>query len=451
MKLRKPILISLAVVIGLPVLFLAMGYTAVRWDFWPPSCSVLPIPQARRTCAFSKLPISTKTAAAAPDFEVAVSADNALPARKVVFMYDTWTINYNFNFFEDTRHNVDSAFTRVKQLGANEVDVFSFVEATGDTSEFELRPVATPYKYLRDAAITAADMKKLAAAGKANGLGVVIHYNVQADYASGLTMADVAKAGSGQGGDAAHRRAATVLGTDADAKTEAWVARWMDGLESSLLTMATDAESAGIYGLDITPHYLTPSFAPHDALADERFQAIVTKLRSVYHGKLFGSNTGGYGGFSARPRYVDSLDGLYVDMPWVTSLAPDADVAALRTAHAANLATVLEPLQDYKKDLVVVITQASFDQAVSGTPFFEFNDYAEGRAKGYVADGQLQARSYQGFFEALNARPGLAGVAANNYWWDDFTDPDYADPLISMSFSIRNKPAEAVVTKWWQR
>ena len=66
------------------------------------------------------------------------------------------------------------------------------------------------------------------------------------------------------------------------------------------------------------------------------------------------------------------------------------------------------------------------------------------------ADWQLQARSYQAFFEAINNQ-NFNGIAINNYWWDDMMDPQYADPLISMNFSIRNKPAEDIVKKWFKK
>jgi hypothetical protein len=437
-------------IVGFLMLLLSigfLGYVAVRWNFWPPTCSILPIYQAKRVCEFSKLPESQKGQIAEPDFVVNIPENLKLPERKIVFMSDTWTINYNFNFFEDTRYNIDSSFKRLKDLGTNEVGVFSFIEAMGDKDNFKLQEIGTSYKYMRDAAISGSDMKKLAVASKKYDLDIVIHYNVQADYSQGLTPSDLLLVGKGTGGNSAHAKVANALGVNEEEKTEEWVKNWMDGLESSLLKWANEAEEAKIYGIDISPQYLVPKFYPYDDYADQRFKDIVKKMRAVYSGKIFGASTGNFGGFVDTPEYLNDLDGVYVYIPWITGLN-DSSISSIKNAQTKGLNQIKELLSNYNKDVFIVMTQASFEKSLSEKPYFEFNDYAEGRIQGNKADWQLQARSYEAFFEAINNK-GFKGVAINNYWWDDMMDPKYADPLISMSFSIRNKPAESVIKKWW--
>jgi hypothetical protein len=421
----------------------------VRWNFWPPNCSILPIPQARRVCEFSKLPESEKGQITAPDFAVAVPENSKIPERKIIFMGDTWTINYNFNFFEDTRRNIDSSFKRLQNLNANEVDVFSFVEVMGNKDDFELREVGTPYKYMRDAAITGQEMKKLVAEGKKYNLDVVVHYNVEADYTQGLKFSDLLLAGKGTGANSFHEKVADGLGVNEKEKTKEWVTKWIDGLEVSLLKIAKKAEEAKIYGIDISPQYLVPRFYPYDDYADQRFKDIIKKIRVVYSGKIFGSSTGNYGGFTNLPDYINDLDGVYVFVPWIRGLE-DSSVQSIKNAHIDGLNQISKPLENYKKDIFIVMTQASFVKSLSEIPYFEFNDYAEGISKGHKADWQLQARSYEAFFEAINGK-NYTGIAVNNYWWDDLMDPKYADPLISMSFSIRNKPAESIVKEWFKK
>ena len=93
---------------------------------------------------------------------------------------------------------------------------------------------------------------------------------------------------------------------------------WFDGLEKTLLEWAGRAERAGIYGIDITPQYMVPKMTPEEKYADERYQEIITKMRQIYHGKIFGSSAGGYGGFSSStPKYINDLDGLYVYLPYL--------------------------------------------------------------------------------------------------------------------------------------
>jgi hypothetical protein len=451
-KLKKVLKILtwiIVVFLSLLMLFLLMGYAAMRWNFWPPNCSVLPIFQAKRVCEFSKLSENEKGQITAPNFIVKVPENVKLPDRKIVYMMDTWTINYNFNFFEDTRYNIESSFKRLKDLGINEVGVFSFIEASGNKNDFKLQEVKTPYKYMRDAAISGSDMKKLASAGKKYGLDVVIHYNVQADYTQGLKPSDLLLVGKGTGGNSAHEKVANTLGVNEKEKTEEWVKKWIDGLESSLLAWAIEAEEAKIYGIDISPQYLVPKFYPYDDYADQRFKDIIKKMRVVYSGKIFGSATGNFGGFTNVPEYINDLDGAYVDVPWIRGLR-DSSIPAIKNAYTNGLNQIKELMKGYTKNIFIVISQASFEKSLSNIPYFEFNDYAEGKAQGHKADWQLQARSYQAFFEAINNQ-NFNGIAINNYWWDDMMDPQYADPLISMNFSIRNKPAEDIVKKWFKK
>jgi hypothetical protein len=450
-KIFKFLSYTILSLVLLVILVGALGYCAVRFNFWPPSCSILPIPQAKRVCEFSKLTEAQKTSTEKPNFTLNVPEKVDLPSRKIVFMFDTWSINYNFNFFENTRWNIDSSFKRLQDLGANEVGVFSFIEAHGDKNNFSLQEVGTPYKYMRDSAITLSDMKKLAAVGKKYGLDVVIHYNVEADYTQGLDMNTLMNVGKGTGGDELHRKIAMGLGAFDDAKSKEWIEKWLDGIETSLLNIAKNAETAGIYGIDITPHYLTPRFTPYESLADAKFQEIIKKIRAIYHGKIFGTEDGKFGGFTSVPSYTDYLDGLYVSVPAVTNLPESASVAAIKSAQSKNLDELMQGLVNYKPDIFVVLSQASFDKAISGTPYFEFNDYMVAKQQGYKADPQLQAKAYEAYFENINDNKKFAGVAVNNYWWDDFMDPKYADPLISMSFSIRNKPAEIVTKSWWRK
>jgi len=72
----KTFLKVLAWVIGVPVgivaLFTVLGFAAIRWNFWPPTCSVLPIPEAKRVCEFSKLDAAPKGKPATIAFWVTV-------------------------------------------------------------------------------------------------------------------------------------------------------------------------------------------------------------------------------------------------------------------------------------------------------------------------------------------------------------------------------------------
>ncbi|MBU1131908.1 hypothetical protein KKC32_01485 [Patescibacteria group bacterium] len=372
----------------------------------------------------------------------------ALPAKKIVMMMDTWTINYNFNLLEDTRHNIDSSMKRIKAMGGNQMDVFSFVEVLGNEDFFFLDEVKSPFKYMRDAAITEKDMKKLAETGKEYGLNVVLHFNTEADYTQFFNMWSLSSAGMGVGGADAHSRAATKLGITKP-KTKEWIDMWFNGMEDVLLKWGASAEKAGIYGIDITPRYMIPNFAPEEKYANQRYRDLITKLRRVYHGKIFGSNFSYWGGISNEyiPEYAKDLDGVYIYFQYI-NVRENASAAEMKSAYSSSFNRLDAELNGLDKEFYLVMNQPSYKGSTSGKSNFEFNDYAENLARGYVADWNEQARAYEAFFQSLNGRKGWAGVATEGYWYDDLMDPDYADPLISMHPSIRNKPAEAVWKKW---
>lgn len=62
-------------------------------------------------------------------------------------------------------------------------------------------------------------------------------------------------------------------------------------------------------------------------------------------------------------------------------------------------------------------------------------------------DPDAQARSYEALFRALAAEPWWAGV----FFWKTFTDPELASARgDAPQFGFRNRPAEAIVAKWYR-
>lgn len=533
MKLFIKIIAFLAGFLVIGVLVIGgLGYSAVRYNFWPPFCEVLtPIKQARRVCEFSKLEKAKEGAPTQVTFNVTVDPETKdedgiflvlrdkqsikmdkiaeftyqtkidakvgeeinysyyknydeprsnmisgefgfnlkslnkvvydavplrtyfgrnyiLPTRNIHMMFDTWSINYNFNFFENTKWNIESSMKRAKALGANQFDVYSFMEVLGDKKSFVVQEIPTPYKYHRDAAITEKDMLELVRLGKKYELDVVIHYNTQADYSKYFSFKDIGLLGQGKKGASSHERAANELGVYDEVKSREWVKMWFDGLEKTMLDWAGRAERTGIYGLDITPQYMVPKMSPEENYADERYAQMITNIRKIYQGKIFGSNSAWYGGMPSRtPQYINTLDGLYAYLPGI-NVPSGSDVETMRKFESGQMDQVENDLKNYKQEVYLVMTQGSYEGVNNGKKPFEFNDYAEEQAIGSKADWQAQADGYEAFFQALNKRKFFKGVAHSGYWWDDLMDPNYADPLISMHFSIRNKPAEAVWKKW---
>ncbi|MBU1613400.1 hypothetical protein KKC87_03135, partial [Patescibacteria group bacterium] len=68
-KIIKFAIIILAITVFLILLISGLGYSAIRYNFWPPFCEILsPIRQAERVCEFSKLEKAKKGVSASVTF-----------------------------------------------------------------------------------------------------------------------------------------------------------------------------------------------------------------------------------------------------------------------------------------------------------------------------------------------------------------------------------------------
>lgn len=503
-----------------------LGFLAIRYDFWPPNCGILPVKQAKRVCEFSHLERAAPGQAAKISVWVTVPANTppksaillaiegreplqlekvndtsytgvieaatgdvlryrylrnkqesasepkelaikslkkdvydavaawsdlkpaaALPTEiaPMVTTYDTWTINYNMNMFEDTRRNLENTMARVQAMGGKDIGIYSFIEMFGTKDDFVVQEVETPYKYYRDAAVTEKEMKRIAAAAKKYGLKTTLHYNIEADYTRSFAVSPFLNAlgPSGAGGNAAEARAGAEFGRD-EPKTKAWLDRYFGQLKTILLKWAGSAQTAGIDALVVSPEYRPPSAAPLESYADEQFRDIIQAMRQTFKGQIYG--------YAGSGEYLKDVDGIFVNCG--LSVRPGASIEEMRAAFEANLkktATMLAPLG---KPVFIVLGIGSYAGAVSGKPAMEFADFNEVKAAGYQRDWQTQADAYEAFFRALakkNAAPGLrlAGVSTAGFAWDDLMAPEYADPRYNdLGSNIRNKPAEAVWKKW---
>ena len=75
----KSFLKIIAWIIGVPVFIILiiglLGYSAIRFDFWPPTCDILPVKEAKRVCEFSKLNKAPDGQTAVVTFWVTVPGD----------------------------------------------------------------------------------------------------------------------------------------------------------------------------------------------------------------------------------------------------------------------------------------------------------------------------------------------------------------------------------------
>lgn len=515
----------ISIPLSLVILVGALGYMAVRWDFWPPQCGVLPIPQARRVCEFSKRDAAPEGKSAQYTFWVTVpsplpvsgvqlvieggepiamkkdggsgwrvvrelttgqeiryhysagrsvsdtrtlritrverevydavtawqgSTRSALSGalRPEVNMSDTWTINYNFNFFEDTRYEIADAFERVAQAGAKVVGITTFAELVGTRDAPIVRPIASQWKYMRDKAMSVSEMRQVAAQAHERGMAVVLHYNMQADYSTFFFKGFLNGAGSGATNYEAE--AGKRIGRE-EKKSKEYLTQYFDQLESMLVAWARDAQSAGIDGIDITPRYRPPTLEGQEAYADERFTHIIMAVRGVFQGRVYVSDIGGFGGFSGDyiPDFIAAADGLYVMLLPGIHVSEGASLETMRAAFGAELDRLNARYPRLRGERIADAMLSSYRGMNSGTPLPEFYDYRDIEQAAYERDWVGQADAYEALLQAVGARPAWSGVQSVGYWWDDLMAPRDMSPRNDLAPSIREKPAEAVWKKWF--
>jgi len=126
----------MAWVLGIPLtillIFVVFGFMAIRFNFWPPTCNVLPLMEARRVCEFSKIDKAPKGKEAKLTFWVTVP-ENTQFGDKIILAIDGKDLQTMDKMSETSWEKVVTA-------------------KTGDTLS---------YKYLRQSDQSTSDIKEL--------------------------------------------------------------------------------------------------------------------------------------------------------------------------------------------------------------------------------------------------------------------------------------------------
>jgi hypothetical protein len=149
----KKTLKTIGLIVGIPLGIVAilafLGFSAIRWNFWPPNCDILPIKEAKRVCEFSKLEKAKKGQSAKVTFWVTIpynaSADklllsiegkdpiemekiNSISFKKLVNATTGEKLKYKY------LRNSDKSFSDQKELKLKALDkkVYDYVNSWSD-------------------------------------------------------------------------------------------------------------------------------------------------------------------------------------------------------------------------------------------------------------------------------------------------------------------------------
>jgi len=207
------------------------------------------------------------------------------------------------------------------------------------------------------------------------------------------------------------------------------------------------AQIAQEYGVEMFGFRMWPSIynlsEDEAPIVDLLARNLLKDIRKVYKGKivvqfwLYSPDMEVYG----KGDYLSFL--IWPHFPWHLADSKDATVDDMVAKLEDHLDNELLPARNkWGKDIIVEqVGVCSYDGANTGEPYFETQLYYYKDDPNIPVDLQEQADGYEAILHALAERSWIAGAYSFNYnYWDS----------IDKAPSIRSKPAEKVVAKWFR-
>ncbi len=170
---------------------------------------------------------------------------------------------------------------------------------------------------------------------------------------------------------------------------------------------------------------------------NNKFLELIPEIRKIYQGKVclwgFKDTIGGFSGSYDCLIIDQEISDIFKGMP--------EDLDLITKKWDAYLSSI-----NYNKTTFVLILMPSYDGAKD-------NGWIEPvgvkyKTK-YIKDYKEQALIYEGFFRAVANHPDIEGIISYGYWWNDKMYPNTLDIFRNdLSHSIRNKDAESVFYRW---
>lgn len=387
------------------------------------------------------------------EYEVNVTP-SPLSQIRAVNMYDTWGRNYNMNMVETTQSNTPSSFSRVAALGSQEVYVHDFDRAVyNNEADFKSQDYQLVDEIflndMRDEAISEGDLKKLASEAHSRGLKLGIKRNIAfvniGKYIVAGIKGDISSAVENdyQEFNSAH--------------SEAWINDYFQKWETRLLEKGKIYQEAGVDIMSISPSFQEPTFAGHEKLVNDLWKNLIFELRQVFKGKIM-VDFNVYG----------LVDGKNNQEDWTQyDYYKEADVVEVKIYNILEKywASSNHSPEDMQKEIAKMVLDLDSKAAELGIKislFYAPSSYENGLYNGPVEyldfknpaitnlkpDYDIQALAFDYFFAALKDKKNIERVNVGNFAWDDALDPE-VNPKISVSAGFRNKPAEEVISAWF--
>ena len=224
-----------------------------------------------------------------------------------------------------------------------------------------------------------------------------------------------------------------------DPEVQAYWDRWFDQFGAFMLHAAQVAEGNQVEALALGKQ-LAGAMVPENSA---RWQKLIAEVRKVYHGQLTQALfTDQYSDWTQMP-WLGDLDFLTI---YYYSGISDADHPSLDelTASFENFnRTQFDALyKKFGKPLVFLNPFQSRDHAAHQGWFEPMASCPADVSQDWLA----QADMYEAFFKATTDEPWIGGMLTWGYWITPNFQPEYC---FESSSSVRSKPAELVIQRWF--
>lgn len=231
---------------------------------------------------------------------------------------------------------------------------------------------------------------------------------------------------------------------------------WLEALWSEyaalLIAQAQQAEETGIDGLLFDWLIEAVNLGAHEIRSSERARETVSELRRIYCGLIEFSIATHHGNV-----LTDELPRTMLEVSDVVHWANWEGAYDLESNTIKSFYDLLAPIVCDAEEIARIATgYFIFHAAFQCTDSFFVEGWADvaiGNLKGGVPDFFQQARAYEALLQCLSRSNEIDGVVFFKYDFDDPFGPELgpeAFARMDLSASIRNKPAEAVIKRWFR-
>ncbi len=211
-------------------------------------------------------------------------------------------------------------------------------------------------------------------------------------------------------------------------KTEADWRAWFEGYRRLLLKFAAVAEAGGADLFCIGTELSGTSGREAD------WRALIREVRAIYRGPI--TYAANWDGEAEQVAFWDALDFIGIDAYYPLSKRASPSVDDLVAAWGPILGRIEGLNRKYGRPVLFMEVGYPATEGAAQAPYRE--------ERGGALDLMGQATCYEALFRACLGRPWMAGM----YLWR-WNDPDRRSGPWDPSYNLRDKPAVAVIRKWY--